>query len=168
MEEQPHKLEHVIKVAHACLHPQEPPLDTKSEVSVESGELGSDGRSRNGRNCRIPPRSGSAAPALTSGRVPGWPVPAFQFSRSCVTESFLASVQQKVFFFPALWQLFSCSPLLCCCKCDWAVLHNGVCVIKLPRRVWMWLRLSSVCGRTEGGVCSRFCSVPTHLTVGFY
>lgn len=115
VEEQPHKLEHVIKVAHACLHPQEPPLDTKSEVSVESGELGSDGRSRNGRNCRIPPRSGSAAPALTSGRVPGWPVPAFQFSRSCVTESFLASVQQKVFFFPcsvATFLVFSSAVLL--------------------------------------------------------
>lgn len=34
VEEQPRKLEHVIKVAHACLHPQEPLLDTKSEVSV--------------------------------------------------------------------------------------------------------------------------------------
>ncbi|XP_025759901.1 cyclin-T2 isoform X7 [Oreochromis niloticus] len=30
VEEQPRKLEHVIKVAHACLNPQEPPLDTKS------------------------------------------------------------------------------------------------------------------------------------------
>lgn len=64
VEEQPHKLEHVIKVAHACLHPQEPPLDTKSEVSVESGELGSDRRSRNGRNCRIPARTAAAAPSL--------------------------------------------------------------------------------------------------------
>uniref|UniRef100_A0A493STB4 Cyclin T2 n=1 Tax=Anas platyrhynchos platyrhynchos TaxID=8840 RepID=A0A493STB4_ANAPP len=33
VEEQPRKLEHVIKVAHACLHPQEPLLDTKSDVS---------------------------------------------------------------------------------------------------------------------------------------
>ncbi|XP_057191957.1 cyclin-T2a isoform X2 [Triplophysa rosa] len=33
VEEQPRKLEHVIKVAHACLNPQEPPLDTKSNVS---------------------------------------------------------------------------------------------------------------------------------------
>lgn len=32
VEEQPRKLEHVIKVAHACLHPQEPQLDTKSDV----------------------------------------------------------------------------------------------------------------------------------------
>uniref|UniRef100_A0A1A7WCX4 Cyclin T2a n=1 Tax=Iconisemion striatum TaxID=60296 RepID=A0A1A7WCX4_9TELE len=30
VEEQPRKLEHVIKVAHACLNSQEPPLDTKS------------------------------------------------------------------------------------------------------------------------------------------
>ncbi|XP_028291391.1 cyclin-T2-like isoform X3 [Gouania willdenowi] len=30
VEEQPRKLEHVIKVAHACLNPQESPLDTKS------------------------------------------------------------------------------------------------------------------------------------------
>ncbi|MGH0148993.1 UNVERIFIED_CONTAM: hypothetical protein FKN15_021177 [Acipenser sinensis] len=30
VEEQPRKLEHVIKVAHACLNPQEPQLDTKS------------------------------------------------------------------------------------------------------------------------------------------
>ncbi|KAJ3584230.1 hypothetical protein NHX12_014726 [Muraenolepis orangiensis] len=29
VEEQPRKLEHVIKVAHACVNPQEPPLDTK-------------------------------------------------------------------------------------------------------------------------------------------
>lgn len=34
VEEQPRKLEHVIKVAHACLNPQEPPLDTKSNVSL--------------------------------------------------------------------------------------------------------------------------------------
>ena len=33
VEEQPRKLEHVIKVAHACLYPQDPPLDTKSDVS---------------------------------------------------------------------------------------------------------------------------------------
>ena len=37
MEEQPRKLEHVIKVAHACLNPQEPPLDTKSNVSSAMG-----------------------------------------------------------------------------------------------------------------------------------
>lgn len=39
VEEQPHKLEHVIKVAHACLHPQEPPPDTRSEVSFGVGEI---------------------------------------------------------------------------------------------------------------------------------
>lgn len=33
VEEQPRKLEHVIKVAHACLNPLEPPLDAKSNVS---------------------------------------------------------------------------------------------------------------------------------------
>ena len=33
VEEQPRKLDYVIKVAHACLHPQEPPPDTRSEVS---------------------------------------------------------------------------------------------------------------------------------------
>lgn len=33
VEEQPRKLEHVIKVAHACLSPQETPPDTKSNVS---------------------------------------------------------------------------------------------------------------------------------------
>ncbi|XP_078542042.1 cyclin-T1 isoform X1 [Lissotriton helveticus] len=32
VEEQPRKLEHVIKVAHACLTPQEPPPDTRSEA----------------------------------------------------------------------------------------------------------------------------------------
>lgn len=32
VEEQPKKLEHVIKVAHACLHPQESLPDTRSEV----------------------------------------------------------------------------------------------------------------------------------------
>ncbi|KAK2516010.1 cyclin-T1 isoform X1 [Columba livia] len=38
VEEQPHKLEHVIKVAHACLHPQEPPLDTKSEAYLQQAQ----------------------------------------------------------------------------------------------------------------------------------
>lgn len=33
VEEQPRKLEHVIKVAHMCLHRENPNLDTKSEVS---------------------------------------------------------------------------------------------------------------------------------------
>ena len=37
VEEQPRKLEHVIKVAHACLHPQEPQLDTKSDVGGSHG-----------------------------------------------------------------------------------------------------------------------------------
>ncbi|KAJ1160798.1 hypothetical protein NDU88_001291 [Pleurodeles waltl] len=32
VEEQPRKLEHVIKVAHACLTPQDPPPDTRSEA----------------------------------------------------------------------------------------------------------------------------------------
>jgi cyclin T len=32
VEEQPRKLEHVIKVAHMCLNRDQPPLDTKSEV----------------------------------------------------------------------------------------------------------------------------------------
>ena len=32
VEEQPRKLEHVIKVAHMCLHRDAPALDTKSEV----------------------------------------------------------------------------------------------------------------------------------------
>lgn len=35
VEEQPRKLEHVIKVAHACLNPQEPSPDVRSDVSVE-------------------------------------------------------------------------------------------------------------------------------------
>jgi cyclin T len=33
VEEQPRKLEHVIKVAHMCLNRDQPSLDTKSEVS---------------------------------------------------------------------------------------------------------------------------------------
>ncbi|CAL8282558.1 cyclin-T2 [Gadus morhua] len=32
VEEQPRKLEHVIKVAHACVNPQDPPLDTKGNA----------------------------------------------------------------------------------------------------------------------------------------
>lgn len=35
VEEQPRKLEHVVKIAHACINPQEPALDTKSNVSVD-------------------------------------------------------------------------------------------------------------------------------------
>ena len=33
VEEQLRKLEHVLKVAHMCLHREGPPLDVKSEVS---------------------------------------------------------------------------------------------------------------------------------------
>lgn len=36
VEEQPRKLEHVIKVTHACLNPQDPSPDTKSDVSNDS------------------------------------------------------------------------------------------------------------------------------------
>nr|XP_040033724.1 cyclin-T2-like isoform X2 [Gasterosteus aculeatus aculeatus] len=32
VEEQPRKLEHVIKIAHACINPQEPAVDTKSNA----------------------------------------------------------------------------------------------------------------------------------------
>lgn len=32
VEEQPRKLEHVIKVAQICLHREQPPPDVKSEV----------------------------------------------------------------------------------------------------------------------------------------
>ncbi|KAF6117837.1 cyclin T1 [Phyllostomus discolor] len=35
VEEQPKKLEHVIKVAHACLHPQESLPDTRSEAYLQ-------------------------------------------------------------------------------------------------------------------------------------
>ncbi|XP_041940658.1 cyclin-T2a isoform X1 [Alosa sapidissima] len=38
VEEQPRKLEHVIKVAHACLCPQEPPLDTKSNAYLQQAQ----------------------------------------------------------------------------------------------------------------------------------
>uniref|UniRef100_A0A8C3A5N9 Cyclin T1 n=1 Tax=Cyclopterus lumpus TaxID=8103 RepID=A0A8C3A5N9_CYCLU len=34
VEEQPRKLEHVIKVAHACLNPQDPSPDVRSDVTV--------------------------------------------------------------------------------------------------------------------------------------
>lgn len=39
VEEQPRKLEHVIKVAHACLNPQEPSPDVRSDVSVSSSKV---------------------------------------------------------------------------------------------------------------------------------
>ncbi|XP_078537936.1 cyclin-T2 isoform X1 [Lissotriton helveticus] len=38
VEEQPRKLEHVIKVTHACLNPQEPQLDTKSEGYLQQAQ----------------------------------------------------------------------------------------------------------------------------------
>ncbi|RXN00182.1 Cyclin-T2 [Acipenser ruthenus] len=38
VEEQPRKLEHVIKVAHACLNPQEPQLDTKSNAYLQQAQ----------------------------------------------------------------------------------------------------------------------------------
>uniref|UniRef100_A0A3Q3L0V2 Cyclin T2b n=2 Tax=Mastacembelus armatus TaxID=205130 RepID=A0A3Q3L0V2_9TELE len=40
VEEQPRKLEHVIKIAHACINPQEPALDTKSNAfQLQAQEL---------------------------------------------------------------------------------------------------------------------------------
>nr|XP_056719433.1 cyclin-T1 isoform X1 [Euleptes europaea] len=38
VEEQPRKLEHVIKVAHACLHPQEALPDTRSEAYLQQAQ----------------------------------------------------------------------------------------------------------------------------------
>ncbi|NXG40208.1 CCNT1 protein, partial [Dromaius novaehollandiae] len=38
VEEQPRKLEHVIKVAHACLHPLETPTDTRSEAYLQQAQ----------------------------------------------------------------------------------------------------------------------------------
>ncbi|KAM4644190.1 cyclin-T1 isoform 1-T1 [Amazona ochrocephala] len=38
VEEQPRKLEHVIKVARACLHPLEPPLEPKSEAYLQQAQ----------------------------------------------------------------------------------------------------------------------------------
>lgn len=38
VEEQPRKLEHVIKVVHACLNPQESPLDTKSNAYLQQAQ----------------------------------------------------------------------------------------------------------------------------------
>ncbi|NP_997751.1 cyclin-T2b [Danio rerio] len=38
VEEQPRKLEHVIKVAHACLNPHDPPLDSKSSAYLQQAQ----------------------------------------------------------------------------------------------------------------------------------
>ncbi|CAL8342613.1 unnamed protein product [Boreogadus saida] len=38
VEEQPRKLEHVIKVSHACLNPQEAPLDSKSNAYLQQAQ----------------------------------------------------------------------------------------------------------------------------------
>ncbi|KAM9304901.1 cyclin-T2 [Gastrophryne carolinensis] len=38
VEEQPRKLEHVIKVSHACLNPLDPPLDTKSDAYLQQAQ----------------------------------------------------------------------------------------------------------------------------------
>ncbi|XP_041097454.1 cyclin-T1 isoform X2 [Polyodon spathula] len=38
VEEQPRKLEHVIKVAHACLNPQDPSPDTKSDAYLQQAQ----------------------------------------------------------------------------------------------------------------------------------
>eukprot|EP00057_Strongylocentrotus_purpuratus_P012148 XP_011666622.1 PREDICTED: cyclin-T1-like [Strongylocentrotus purpuratus] len=38
VEEQPHKLEHVIRVAHACLHRGEPPLDPRSNAYAQQAQ----------------------------------------------------------------------------------------------------------------------------------
>ncbi|KAF4026509.1 hypothetical protein G4228_018621 [Cervus hanglu yarkandensis] len=44
VEEQARKLEHVIKVAHACLHPLEPLLDTKCDANQAAGKPKVDGQ----------------------------------------------------------------------------------------------------------------------------
>ncbi|CAJ1087046.1 cyclin-T2b [Xyrichtys novacula] len=38
VEEQPRKLEHVIKIAHACINPQDPALDTKSNAFQQQAQ----------------------------------------------------------------------------------------------------------------------------------
>uniref|UniRef100_A0A669AZV9 Cyclin T2b n=2 Tax=Oreochromis TaxID=8139 RepID=A0A669AZV9_ORENI len=38
VEEQPRKLEHVIKIAHAWINPQDPPLDTKSNAFQQQAQ----------------------------------------------------------------------------------------------------------------------------------
>ncbi|XP_036387996.1 cyclin-T1-like isoform X1 [Megalops cyprinoides] len=38
VEEQPRKLEHVIKVAHACLNPQDPSPDTRSDAYLQQAQ----------------------------------------------------------------------------------------------------------------------------------
>ncbi|XP_028850666.1 cyclin-T1-like [Denticeps clupeoides] len=38
VEEQPRKLEHVIKVTHACLNPQDPPPDTRSDAYLQQAQ----------------------------------------------------------------------------------------------------------------------------------
>ncbi|XP_074538077.1 cyclin-T1 isoform X2 [Halichoeres trimaculatus] len=38
VEEQPRKLEHVIKVAHACLNPQDPPPDVRSDAYLQQAQ----------------------------------------------------------------------------------------------------------------------------------
>ncbi|KAA0707312.1 Cyclin-T1 [Triplophysa tibetana] len=38
VEEQPRKLEHVIKVTHACLNPQDPPPDTRSDTYLQQAQ----------------------------------------------------------------------------------------------------------------------------------
>uniref|UniRef100_A0A3P8TD06 Cyclin T1 n=1 Tax=Amphiprion percula TaxID=161767 RepID=A0A3P8TD06_AMPPE len=38
VEEQPRKLEHVIKVAHACLNPQEPSPDVRSDAYLQQAQ----------------------------------------------------------------------------------------------------------------------------------
>uniref|UniRef100_A0A3B1JI48 Cyclin T1 n=1 Tax=Astyanax mexicanus TaxID=7994 RepID=A0A3B1JI48_ASTMX len=38
VEEQPRKLEHVIRVAHACLNPQDPTLDSRSDTYVQQSQ----------------------------------------------------------------------------------------------------------------------------------
>lgn len=86
VEEQPHKLEHVIKVAHACLHPQEPPPDTRSEVSFGVGEIHPDVRSWGmGNGKGLPPEQlllkfcSKGAALEARGCALGWAVRAFRF-----------------------------------------------------------------------------------------
>lgn len=144
VEEQPRKLDYVIKVAHACLHPQEPPPDTRSEVSGV-------GRVLNHSHGAI----GLLGALLC---VLGWS-DSSQFTPPPLRyRELLGFPCSRRRFVPDLWHKLFCSPLLCqrgSGALHDSVLKAGCFLYPTPRCRDVWQSIGAVWG----------CSVPTCLMV---
>ena len=147
VEEQPRKLDYVIKVAHACLHPQEPPPDTRSEVS------GAWGPASQPRRC-WDPQSDAPRPGALRGGSP--------FTHCSTAGSFWGSVRQQDFLtrFVAGILLF-CSAVPAGLRCPlWRRVKSWM--LSLPRPALLG------CGAEPWCRAVWVCSAPTCLTLVWF